>query len=216
MYFIHNDHLGTPQVVTDANQSVVWQADYQPFGEVDVTTNLIDQDARFPGQYVDEATGLHYNYFRDYDPTIGRYIQSDPIGILHDYSDPQLQIVTQIGTLRPENPGFDLNHMYGYVSQNPLSFIDPYGLFEGCHRVSGGAGFDDYYVCPNGGPDFSTGENLAFSPNANNTITQECIDEHIFICTPAPSANVVGLFRSTILSTVCSIQVVNECSCTAD
>lgn len=107
MYFIHNDHLGTPQVVTDANQSVVWQADYQPFGEVDITTNHIDQDARFPGQYIDDATGLHYNYFRDYDPTIGRYIQSDPIGL---------------------NAGFNT---YGYVGGNPLIYSDPRGLQAG-------------------------------------------------------------------------------------
>lgn len=104
MYFIHNDHLGTPQVVTDENQSVVWSADYQPFGEVDLVTDQIDQDARFPGQYIDEATGLHYNYFRDYDPTIGRYIQSDPIGL---------------------NGGINT---YGYVGGNPVIYIDGYGL----------------------------------------------------------------------------------------
>ena len=115
MYFIHNDHLGTPQVVTDANQSVVWQADYQPFGKVEVTTNLIEQDARFPGQYIDEATGLHYNYFRDYDPTIGRYIQSDPIGL---------------------GGG---NNTYGYVSGNPTKYIDPHGLVQWTGRIEYGS-----------------------------------------------------------------------------
>ena len=105
LYYIHNDHLGTPQVVTNEDQNVAWQADYQPFGEVDVTVNTLDQEARFPGQYTDDATGLHYNYFRDYDPSIGRYIQSDPIGL---------------------NGGINT---YGYVEGNPLKFSDPYGLF---------------------------------------------------------------------------------------
>ena len=104
LYYIHNDHLGTPQVVTNEDQNVVWQADYQPFGEVDVTVNTLDQEARFPGQYTDDATGLHYNYFRDYDPSIGRYVTSDPIGL-----------------------GGGLN-TFGYVYQNPLSYIDPNGL----------------------------------------------------------------------------------------
>jgi len=80
-YFFHNDHLGTPQAVTDANQQLVWQGEYDPFGEVTETTSLVEQNLRFPGQYYDVETELHYNYFRDYDPTIGRYVESDPIGL---------------------------------------------------------------------------------------------------------------------------------------
>ena len=112
LYYIHNDHLGTPQVVTNEDQNVVWQADYQPFGEVDVTVNTLDQEARFPGQYTDDATGLHYNYFRDYDPSIGRYIQSDPIGL---------------------NGGVNT---YGYVGGNPLTYYDPFGLVEWTGTIS--------------------------------------------------------------------------------
>ena len=77
----------------------------KPFGEKQVTTNTLDNDARFPGQYLDKETGLHYNYFRDYDPTIGRYIQSDPIGL-------------QGGV-----------NTYGYVRGNPLRFVDTLGLY---------------------------------------------------------------------------------------
>jgi len=82
LYFVHTDHLGTPQVVTDKNQNVVWKGEYTPFGEVKEVVNTLGQNVRFPGQYYDAETGLYYNYFRDYDPSIGRYIESDPIGLM--------------------------------------------------------------------------------------------------------------------------------------
>ena len=103
-YYFHNDQLGTPQVVTDVNQEVVWKGEYDPFGKVTETVAMVEQNIRFPGQYFDVETGLHYNYFRDYDPTLGRYIQSDPIG--------------QLGGI----------NTYGYTKQNPLIGIDPFGL----------------------------------------------------------------------------------------
>ncbi len=82
LIYVHNDHLNTPQVITAQNQSVLWMADYEPFGKVKLNTNnTIAFGARFPGQYLDSETGLYYNYFRDYDPSIGRYIESDPIGL---------------------------------------------------------------------------------------------------------------------------------------
>ena len=80
-YFFHNDHLGTPLAVTDESQQTVWRAEYNPFGEVTETVSGIEQNLRFPGQFFDQGTGLHYNYFRDYDPPNGRYLESDPIGL---------------------------------------------------------------------------------------------------------------------------------------
>jgi len=106
LYYIHNDHLGTPQVITDQSQTVAWQADYEPFGETSVTTNTIANNLRFPGQYCDEESGLHQNYFRDYDPGLGRYVQSDPIGLR--------------GGL----------NTYAYVESNPLSYSDQLGLLK--------------------------------------------------------------------------------------
>jgi RHS repeat-associated protein len=105
-YAVHTDRLGTPQVVTDAAKSVVWSALYEPFGEVRLLTAAIENNIRFPGQYFDGESGLHYNYFRDYDPSTGRYVESDPIGL-----------------------GGGLN-TYAYVSANPISKTDPNGLVE--------------------------------------------------------------------------------------
>ena len=105
LYFIHNDHLGTAQVITDKDQTVVWQGDYQPFGAVEETTTLVENPTRFPGQYFDQETGLHYNLMRDYDPVLGRYLQSDPIGL---------------------DGGINI---YGYASQNPVRYYDPNGEY---------------------------------------------------------------------------------------
>lgn len=128
LFFIHNDHLGTPQVVTDQNQVVVWAGHQKPFGEVDTGTNIISNDASFPGQHLDKETGYYYNYYRDYDPSLGRYLQSDPIGQLYDYSDPKLQIAIELGLVDPIEAYGVINHIYGYVEQNPINWIDPTGL----------------------------------------------------------------------------------------
>ncbi|MDF1643897.1 MAG: DUF6531 domain-containing protein [Pseudomonadales bacterium] len=104
VYYYHNDYLGTPQQMTDQNQAVVWAASYNPFGKASVSTGTISNHIRFPGQYFDEETGLHYNYFRYYDPKTGRYIQSDPIGLR--------------GGL----------NTYAYVGGNPVNFVDSLGL----------------------------------------------------------------------------------------
>ncbi len=81
LYYVHTDHLGTPQVMTDENANIVWKAVYDPFGKATITVNTVELNVRFPGQYYDQETGLHYNYFRYYDPETGRYLTSDPIGL---------------------------------------------------------------------------------------------------------------------------------------
>lgn len=110
LYFVHNDHLGTPQRITDASQAIVWAADYEPFGRATVTLNTIENRIRYPGQYEDQETGLHYNYFRDYDPDTGRYVESDPIGLAGGINT------------------------YSYAANNTLIYIDHYGLFKVCRR----------------------------------------------------------------------------------
>ena len=82
-YFYHNDHLGTPQKLTSISGAVAWSATYASFGKATVdASSTITNNLRFPGQYEDEETRLHYNYHRYYDPRTGRYLRADPIGIL--------------------------------------------------------------------------------------------------------------------------------------
>ncbi len=110
VFYVHTDHLDTPRLITQpSNNAVRWRWDSDPFG-----TNLPNENPaglgtfvynlRFPGQQYDGVTGLHYNYFRDYDASTGRYVESDPIGLLG-------------GT-----------NTYAYVAGNAISALDPKGL----------------------------------------------------------------------------------------
>ncbi len=104
-YFYHNDHLGTPQKLTAINGAVVWAATYTSFGDATVdASSTITNNLRFPGQYYDEETGLHYNYFRYYDPGAGRYLRADPIGSAGGVN------------------------LFAYVLNNPPNLNDPFGL----------------------------------------------------------------------------------------
>jgi RHS repeat-associated protein len=103
-YWFINDHLGTPQKMVDESGSVVWATAYAPFGEARVYKDEVTNNLRFPGQYYDVETGLHYNWHRYYDPGTGRYLRPDPIGLA--------------GGINP----------YVYAAGNPTNFIDLDGL----------------------------------------------------------------------------------------
>ena len=79
IYFYHTDRIGTPLAMTDTDGQTVWKADYNAFGTASIEINEIPQPLRFLGQYHDEETGLHYNFSRYYDPTLGRYLTPDPL-----------------------------------------------------------------------------------------------------------------------------------------
>ena len=110
LYYLHADHLNTPRLASNQNQALVWSWASDAFGvgvaNQDVDGNGITTDIplRFPGQQYDAHSALHYNYFRDYDPETGRYVESDPIGL---------------------DGGINT---YGYVEGNPLIQFDTYGL----------------------------------------------------------------------------------------
>jgi RHS repeat-associated protein len=81
-YFLFANHISTPIRVEDEQGSVVWSARIDPYGTAHVPSGAaIEMPLRFPGHYLDSETGLHYNRFRYHNPELGRYLQSDPIGI---------------------------------------------------------------------------------------------------------------------------------------
>ncbi len=88
IYYVHPDHLGTPRMITRASDNaIVWRWDNaEPFGDSQPNEDpsgvgRFAYNLRLPGQYFDAETGKHYNYFRDCDPSIGRYVESDPSGL---------------------------------------------------------------------------------------------------------------------------------------
>lgn len=112
VYYFHTDINGTPLDVTDSEGQHRWSGKYSAWGKVSrqnvrnvgqSTVSQFAQPLRYPGQYNDDETGLHYNTFRYYDPEIGRFTTQDPIGLA--------------GGL----------NLYAY-GPNPLSYIDPLGL----------------------------------------------------------------------------------------
>ena len=125
--WLHVDHRGLPMMRSDAEGRIVWQQQYGPFGEPEALDGLVvfredsarlfgvDPMLRFPGQWADAATGLYYNVRRDYDPTLGRYVSPDPLGL-------------RAGP----NP-------YLYVDADPMRNVDPTGLmlfaFDGTYNA---------------------------------------------------------------------------------
>ena len=109
IHYFHCDQIGVPREMTDEAGNLLWYADYKGWGGIREAHNLKDahQPFRLQNQYVDEETGLHYNFFRYYDPHIGRFTQQDPIGLVGG------------------------ENLYQFAA-NTQTIIDPMGLTAAC------------------------------------------------------------------------------------
>jgi RHS repeat-associated protein len=112
-HYAYADQIDTVRAIARASDNkLVWRWDAaDPFGNAAANNNPAALGAftyhpRFPGQVYDQETNLHYNWHRDYDPQVGRYVQSDPIGLAGGVNT------------------------FGYVGGNPNSFVDPSGLIK--------------------------------------------------------------------------------------
>jgi RHS repeat-associated protein len=119
LFYVHTDHLNTPRRTSrPSDDVVVWRWDSDPFGtttadeDPDGDSNLFVYGLRFPGQYFDTETGLHYNYMRTYDPQAARYAESDPLGL-----------------------GGGTN-TYAYTRNSPLLRVDPTGEYDCTYSIS--------------------------------------------------------------------------------
>ncbi|PPD45241.1 MAG: hypothetical protein CTY16_10540 [Methylobacter sp.] len=152
VFLVLTDHLNTPRQIIDTSNRLRWQWDFSdPIGgnaangKPDASLTRFDYNLRFPGQYFDAETGLFYNVFRSYDPKVGRYTQSDPIGI---------------------DGGVNT---FGYVGGNPVNYADPLGLARCTYVIS-----RHTLICVPNSPSPFEGPPLGLGPDGVFSGVEEC------------------------------------------
>ena len=144
IHLFHNDHLGSPQRLTDAEGKTSWSASFESFGRGYADTSAgttptvtsstpTANNHRFPGQFFDAETGLAQNLMRDYESAVGRYLQIDPIGLAGGANN------------------------FAYALASPLYRIDPKGLDP---WFGGEIGVTAHLVFIGGGASFGALANL--------------------------------------------------------
>lgn len=171
IYPIETDHLMAPLRVLDASNAVVWSwEDREPFGatapwEGTVGGLAFSLGLRFPGQWMDPESGLVSNGFRDYDPSLGRYVEVDPLGLAAGMN------------------------MYGYVGGNPVTKIDIFGLSEADVKVITGAFHKEIQL------EITTGKRFDGWGSINNLLALSKIKINYMVCSGQSTSMIAALYR---------------------
>jgi RHS repeat-associated protein len=195
--FVHVNHLGAPVAATDEAGRILWQVDYAPYGGLIRTSaspgnkTAYTLALRLPGQWEDAESGLYYNDFRYYDPHAGRYLSPDPLGRLAE---------------RLSSP-----NAYAYVNNNPLSYIDPWGLilfaFDGTENsdpvlypgdsLTNVVNFRDLYASDNGRYRYITGVGTVDRSDPARPINAPLLDAGVAWSGPARISRMIEYFGCT-------------------
>ncbi len=126
--YVHNDHLGSPTLLTNASSTIVETTDYQPYGGVRFDVNSVNSNSqrKFIGEHYDADTAFSYLNARYYDGSRGQFLSEDPTFLA--IGSPQLERVTgkKIEAILSDPQSFN---SYGYAGNNPINKLDPTGQY---------------------------------------------------------------------------------------
>ncbi|MEW6054853.1 MAG: RHS repeat-associated core domain-containing protein [Nitrospirota bacterium] len=192
VYFFHTDPAGTPMAMTNTSKTVIWKADYRPFGEEQTITGTIENNEKFVGKEKDKETGLYYFGARYMEPRIGRFAAVDPIGPVSG----QTGKANEKLLLNPQQ----LNR-YAYSLNNPYRYKDEDGKWaEDVHSGIGNLKYGTYTWARQAGFNDKDAKIIARGNNATDK------NAGWAVITGVPGRH----FNTSILSTVDSRQIFAE------